>query len=239
MSDDNRPVVPVAVVTPVLARRLKRPDEGGPVAYQVRGIRFVHGESMYRHTLRSVHDQTVLPGGGIHVALDDERAERHGAGATRGAALRLALKVLAETYGNEHPDTTFVSFVDDDDLWYPNHLETHYRLLIEGDGADVAYSYFDGNSMPGWEITHKGRVWDPEDPHHITMTITVRSSFALRAVDQFDGPEMHPDWSGEDWRFITKLNELGARFKGTGDVTWHYRVHYGNTSGLTTKGDAL
>lgn len=238
--DDSRPRVPIAVAMPVLHRRTLTPAEGGPVAYQVPGIEFEHGLSMYQHAFASVARQTVDPAGSIHVALDDGRAERHGAGATRGRALRQALEHLHSLYREDpwvdHPYGTFVSFVDDDDLLYPPHLETHYRLLTEGDGADVAYSWFDGNDP---FAAHRGRRWDPQEPHHTTMTITVRSSFAQQAVDEFDGPEMHEDWSGEDWRFILKLNELGARFVGTGDVTWHYRCHQGNTSGLPSKGDAL
>lgn len=233
--DGDRPQVPIAVAMPVLPRRVLNVAEGGPVAYQVPGIRFEQGVSMFRHAVNSVYDQTVR-GVGLGVAIDGAEGAGYGAGATRQRALDQALKCLTD--GGHDLDASFVSFLDDDDLWYPHHLVTHHRLLTEGDGGDVAYSWFDGNEpFP----KHRGRVFDPEDPHHTTMTITVRASLAREAGKVFhqpDGP-MHQDWSGEDWQFILKLIELGARFVGTGECTWHYRVHYGNTSGLPTRGDAV
>lgn len=226
----------VIAVVPMLRKRTLTPAEGGPVAYQVPGIRFVHGVSMARHAINSIADQTV-PVRGVASAIDQpaEDGQAHGAGVTRGLALAEALKLI-EWHGVSRNEA-FVAFLDDDDLWYPHHLETHLRLLAEG--GDVAYSYFDGNQMQGWEVTHKGRVWDPAEPHHITTTTTVRASFAAEAADAFGIDAMHTEWSGEDWQFILNLNAMGARFVGTGDVTWHYRVHYGNTSGLPSKGDAL
>lgn len=234
---DNPPVV---VVTPALKRRTLTPAEGGPVAYQVPGIAFTSGLSMTDHAAASVADGTVKPYAHV-VSVDDDL---HGAGLNRLAALEDALDLL-ESHGLGNDYNSYVAFLDDDDLWYPHHLETHLRLL-RGDAdhrsADVAYSYFDGNKIgegdKAWDITHKGRVWDPKEPHHITTTITVRASFARAAKDAFAIDPMHPAWSGEDWRFILNLNEAGARFAGTGDVTWHYRVHFGNTSGLPTRGDA-
>ncbi len=126
-------------------------------------------------------------------------------------------------------------FIDSDDTWYPHHLETHWRLLQES-GADVAYSWFDGN-LPFPESTHRGRVWDPAAPHHTTMTITVRTELAKRVGFALDHPE---GWilAQEDWRLIVGLNEIGAKFIGTAETTWTYRVHGGNTSGMAGRGDA-
>lgn len=224
--DDDRPRVPVAVIMPVLQGRTVTPA-AGLEPYPVPGIRYVQGGSLYDQAMASVQDQTVLPVQ-VNMALDGPtiNTPQHGAGATRQRALALTTDRV-----------DWVSFLDDDDLWYPHHLETHLRIL-EQQGGDVAYSWFDGNDpFP----MHRGRAFDPEKPHHTTMTITVRRELAMEAGKMFaqpDGP-MHQDWSGEDWAFILRLIELGAKFVGTGDVTWHYRVHYGNTSGLTTKGDAL
>jgi hypothetical protein len=235
--DNSRPRVPVAVAMPVLHRRTLTPAEGGPVAYQVPGIEFEHGLSMFAHAFASVARQTVKPAGGINVAIDgDGGTPTRGAGPTRQAALNQALDNLERL--ELLPNRSFVSFIDDDDLWYPHHLETHHRMLTEGGGGDVAYSWFDGNDpFP----KHRGRVFDSKEPHHTTMNITVRADLAREAgkmLHQPDGP-MHQEWSGEDWQMILKLVELGARFVGTGEITFHYRVHYGNTSGLPTKGDAV
>lgn len=183
--------------------------------------------------LDSVLHQTVPPAA-ISLVVDD-----HGRGAA-GTRQRALDRVPHKQEGG----TEFVSFLDSDDMWYPNHLETHRRLLCGASGmedlGDVAYSWFDGNGIAQeWEKTHRGKAWDPrpDKGHHITMTITARTAYAKGS--SFLGPEMHPDWTGEDWRFILGLNELGARFVGTGEITWHYAVHGGNTSGSPLRGDAV
>ena len=70
------------------------------------------------------------------------------------------------------------------------------------------------------------------------MTLTVRTSLAKRAGFLQPDGWAHPEWAGEDWAFILRLCEMGAKFVGTGEETWHYAVHGGNTSGLPTRGDA-
>lgn len=166
----------------------------------------------------SIHAQTVRAGGGISIACD---LDGDGAAKTRQRAL-------------DEVETEFVSFLDSDDWLYPNHLETHWRILQES-GADVAYSWFGGN-RPFPESTHRGIPFDPEHPHHITMTITVRTSLAKAAG--FGDKPLHLEWAGEDWIHLLRLCELGAKFVGTGEETWHYAVHGGNTSGLPNRGDA-
>jgi hypothetical protein len=161
-------------------------------------------------------------------------------GAGAGPTRRLALaKALAR-------GTEWVSFLDSDDTWYPNHLQMHRHLVevgYDGTGADVAYSWFDGNQIGhgdlAWEITHRGRRFDPANPHHLTMTLTVRAELAAEAAAAFDIEPMHEEWTGEDWDFILRLARLGARFCGTGEVTWTYHIeHGGNTSGFPNRGDA-
>lgn len=179
----------------------------------------------------SIEAQTVIPRC-IEIVTDNVGA---GAGETRKLALA---KALAR-------GTQWVSFLDSDDMWYPNHLQMHRHLVEvgeDGTGADVAYSWFDGNQIGhgelSWEITHRGRRFDPKDPHHLTMTLTVRAELAAQVLDTQSIEPMHEEWTGEDWALILALRDLGARFCGTGKVTWHYRLHGGNTSGFPTRGDA-
>ena len=162
--------------------------------------------------VNSIHAQTVMLAGGISVALD---VNREGAARTRQRAL-------------DSVTTEWVAFLDDDDFWYPHHLETLLKLQRDT-GADVLYSWFDGNNpFP----MHRGRQWNPAEPHHITMNIMVRTRIAQAAGFLLpDGP-LHQDWMGEDWMFINKCAGHGAKFAGTGEVTWHYRLHGHHTSGL-------
>lgn len=188
-------------------------------AYEVPGIVHVPGGGLYEQAVTSIANQTVAPLA-LHVALD---VDRQGAAATRQRALDMAA---------EDPRATFVAFIDDDDLWYPHHLETHWNLLREHD-ADVAYSWFDGNEPFGPNPAHRGLAWDPEHPHHITMGITVRTELA-KAVG-FDVGMATAGCGNEDWQFLLGLNALGAKFVGTGEITFHYRLHRTNTSGLPSR----
>ena len=172
------------------------------------------GGDLFRHALYSVRKQTLPPAGGISVSLD---VDKKGAAVTRQRAL-------------DAVRTDYVAFLDDDDYFYPNHLEKLLGLL-QDNGADYAYSWFDGNDpFP----MHRGRQMDPADPHHTTMTVMVRTELAKEA-----GFVNHPDanevWPGEDWNFTLRCLELGGKFIGTGDVTWYYRVHGRNTSGLASR----
>lgn len=167
---------------------------------------------LFIQAVQSVRTQTLKPAGGISVSLDVDRA---GAAVTRQRAL-------------DGVRTKWVAFLDDDDFFYPHHLETLFGLLKDHD-ASYAYSWFDGNNpFP----QHRGRQMDPVDPHHTTMTVMVRTELAKEAGFR-DHSEANDVWSGgEDWNFTLRCLALGAKFIGTGDVTWHYRVHGGNTSGL-------
>lgn len=162
--------------------------------------------------VNGIHAQSVMLAGGISVALD---VNREGAARTRQRALMGV-------------ETEWVAFCDDDDFWYPHHLETLLNLQRET-GADVLYSWFDGNNpFP----MHRGRQFNHDEPHHITMNIMVRTFLAKTAGFLMPNGPLHQDWMGEDWQFIVRLAQLPTVFAGTAEVTWHYRTHGQHTSGL-------
>jgi len=172
------------------------------------------GGTMFNEAVRSVSEQTLPPTGGISVALD---VDKRGAAVTRQRAL-------------DAVRTEWVAFLDDDDYFYRGHLEMLSNLVRENE-ADYAYSWFTGNNpFP----MHRGRQMNLREPHHTTMTVLVRTELAKEAgfTPHADANEI---WPGEDWQFTLRCIELGARFIGTPEVTWHYRVHAGNTSGLAAR----
>lgn len=170
---------------------------------------------LLEQAFNSVRAQTQPPIGGISCSLD---VDRNGAAVTRQRAL-------------DGVRTTWVAFLDDDDYFYPNHLETLMNLAIDT-GADYVYSWFDGNNpFP----MHRGRQFNREEPHHTTMTVMVRTALAREAGFLLPNGPLHQDWMGEDWMFTLRCADAGAIFAGTGDVTWHYRLHGNNTSGLPTR----
>lgn len=172
-------------------------------------------DNLLREAVASAQSQVRPPLGGISVALDVDRA---GAAATRQRAL-------------DAVRTPWVAFLDDDDYFYPNHLQVLSDMASDT-GADYLYSWFDGNNpFP----MHRGRQMNVDEPHHTTMTVLVRTELAREAgFLQPDGP-LHQDWSGEDWQFTLRCIQLGAKFAGSSEVTWHYRVHGRNTSGLPSR----
>lgn len=175
--------------------------------------------------VESVRSQTLTPVGGHVVVLD---VQKLGAAATRQRAL-------------DAVRTEWVAFLDDDDYFYPHHLQVLYDL-VSVNQADYSYSWFDGNNpFP----LHRGRQMNVLEPHHTTMTVMVRTEIAQEAgFLQPDGP-LHQEWAGEDWQFqlkcIAQIRKkwgdatASEKIVGTRDITWCYAVHGGNTSGLPNK----
>lgn len=179
-------------------------------------------EKLRQEAILSVQQQTLKPRD-IYVALD---LQRQGAGEARNAA-------LWEIVSSSKTSPDFVAFIDDDDLWYPNHLQVLHDLHLDT-GADFLYSWFDGNE--GLQLDpefakNRGKQLDPLNPHHTTMNVMVRGWIAEQIRFRTDHPE---GWElpQEDWRFILDCIEAGAKFAGTGEATWFYRVHNNNTSGM-------
>jgi glycosyltransferase involved in cell wall biosynthesis len=167
--------------------------------------------------LKSVWMQ-VHPIDAVSVAVD---VNRQGAARTRQRALDAAL-------------TEWVAFLDDDDVLYPQHIEHLLSWALENQ-ADYTFSYFDltrtANVFASRErpMGHFGRTFDPEDPHHTTMTILVRRELA-QAVGFSDRPEGDIA-GGEDWRFLLGCVDAGAKIVHLPEQTWFWRHHDSNTSG--------
>lgn len=168
-------------------------------------------ELLRERALRSVFAQNLAPDSVI-VELDRHHT---GAGRTRNRALA---KVHSE----------WVAFLDDDDELYPHHLETllnHAKTT----GADVVWPWYDPAGLfTGDPLPHRGRQWDPEDPHTFPITALVRTSFAQRT--KFPDP-VSDAFSGEDWFFWIDLSKMGAKFSHTPEITWAWYFHGNNTSG--------
>lgn len=162
--------------------------------------------ALLRLALDSVLSQTT-PVSAISVAVDHLR---EGSAITRTRALAAAR-------------TEWVAFLDDDDVWYPQHLEKLTRAAREV-GADVAYSpcrAINGEQVV-WESI--GQPFDAEllyQRPYIYVTSLVRTALAQEA--KFDA-----DW--DEWGFYRRLHQLGAKFIFVPEVTWEYRGGHG-TSG--------
>lgn len=174
--------------------------------------------SLLGEALKSVYDQTER----VRETCISVDTQRLGAARNRDAALRKA-------------SSHWTTFIDDDDLMYPFHLQ---RLLdcAENSGADYVFSYFD-RAKGGDPLGHFGKVFDPKAPHHTTITVLVRTELA-KEVGFINHPDHNSQWSGEDWLFTLRCVDLGAKIVHHPEETWQWRRHSGNTSGIWGRGDA-
>lgn len=158
----------------------------------------------------------------VSIAVD---VDRQGAGHTRWRALEAAR-------------TTWVAFLDDDDLLLPQHLNallTH----AERTGADVVYPGChvldsEGQSIPlRPEWGNFGHDFDADllrEKSYIPITSLVRTEYAMRSL--FTPP------SGshyEDWGFYLGMLDAGATFSHLAEITWVWNHNGRNTSGQPDK----
>lgn len=161
-----------------------------------------------------------LPAAAISIAYDHER---QGAAVTRNRTV----------YGAQ---TEWVAFLDDDDEFYPFHLEK-LRECAEDTCADVVYPWFDVRGGTDPFPMHEGRQWDPNDPHIIPITTLVRRSVVIQAGG-FRPPradDQERTVANEDWHFWLEVSRLGAEIVHLPERTWRWHHDTGNTAGLPTR----
>lgn len=154
------------------------------------------------------------------IALD---VDGEGAAATRNRAL---MSVRAS-------DSPWVAFLDDDDLFMPEHLE---KLMnhARDTSADFVYSWFEPEGMRDpFPRTHFTEEFDPLNPIETTITTLVRTELA-QSVGFKPIPERKIN-SGEDYNFVLGCVAAGAKIRHLPERTWVYRYHGFNTSGLAEK----
>lgn len=160
----------------------------------------------------------------IHVEVD---LERTGSAETRNRAL-------------EQITTTWTAFLDDDDYFYPEHLDVLLKHA-EVTGADVVYpgcAVIDAVSRP-IEVKEEwgrfGQKFDPDllrEKSYIPVTSLVRTELAVQAGF---GPPAGITTPYDDWGFYLRLLDLGAKFEHVTEVTWVWHHHGNNTSGMPEK----
>lgn len=182
--------------------------------------------------IQSAENQT-LPPEAIVVVIDKDG---EGAAATR-------------TRGLEMVQTEWTAFLDDDDVFYPIHLQT-LKMHQETLGADFVFPWFDvvGGSDPFPSNEH--REFDVENPHQTTITFLVRTEAALAVggfvyepgVDAEDpGTDGQGNRAGEDLRFVIRLARAGYKIGHLHQRTWrwnHWRKpdgSAGNSMGLPSR----
>lgn len=128
-----------------------------------------------------------------------------------------------------------VALLDDDDVWYPNHLATVWRAM-QLTGADVVYAdCAEVGRRDGYSI--RVRDFDAdllERENFICVPATLVRLDALRSVGGFAGGAL------EDWDTWKRMAAAGASFVHVPVVTVSYRFHsdnltYGGVDPLATR----
>jgi glycosyltransferase involved in cell wall biosynthesis len=119
-------------------------------------------------------------------------------------------------------NTPYIAFLDDDDIFYENHIET---LVENASGADLVYSWCD---MIGLNTS-----WNPNSlfdekklfrQNFIPVTCMVKTK-TFRMLGGFSEVARE-----EDWDLWMRLVRSGGVVKCVPKVTWAYRKHEGNRS---------
>lgn len=136
--------------------------------------------------------------------------------------------------------TPWIAWLDDDDEWYPQHVE---RLIAcaAATHADYVYSYWDTTITPNYfgdpaklhppteHYGHYGREFDPANPTDTTSTILVRTELAcLVPYRPWNGTDTV---SNEDHWFMIGCRDAGAKIVHLPEQTWRWGHHPGNTAG--------
>jgi glycosyltransferase involved in cell wall biosynthesis len=165
-----------------------------------------------RAALASVVTQTVQPSA-IVVEYDHDRT---GAAATKNRALA---KVTTE----------FVAWIDDDDLWFPNHLEI-LTAAQAATGADVVYPW---PLMNGAGDPRPDRFGVPFDAAELRRGSYIPTTALFRAelAQQVGGFQKPPGSPYDDWGLWLAMLKAGAVFHHVPERTWQWNVTGQNTSG--------
>lgn len=136
--------------------------------------------------------------------------------------------------------TRWVAFLDSDDEWLVNHVET--LLTHATSDVDVIYTGCrvigpDGREIPLQDEWGRfGQSFDADlmrATSYIPVTSLVRVDFAQRAYFHTPGETDY-----DDWGFYLNLLDAGARFLHVPKITWVWHHHGHNTSGRPDRGDA-
>jgi len=145
--------------------------------------------------LRSVEKQTVAPAS--HIVIVDET--------DYVSKMRKLVSMVETEYYVE---------VDDDDIVYPEHIETLSANL----GADLVWTWCDVTGAPHSYNSHytPGRL---AEINYIPSNCAVRTETVERVGGWIDVRKAdHPDWN--IWR---RMETAGATFVNVPKVTWNYR----------------
>jgi LmbE family N-acetylglucosaminyl deacetylase/glycosyltransferase involved in cell wall biosynthesis len=198
-------------------------------------VRTRNRPALLREALESLRAQTARPAQVI--VVNDGGASLAGLEDVSGGAFDLVLEEFAESRGRSAAANRgvslarndLVSFLDDDDLCYPDHLERLVRAhrsgpepVVYSDAATVVYR----RREESWEPLHRTLQYSLDfDPDYLLLAnyIPLHTLLLPRALYERAGSfDEKLDYS-EDWDFLIRLS-LQSAFRHVRAVTCEYRV---------------
>lgn len=189
-------------------------------------------EDRFLQALESINAQT-RPVDQIVVESDFHRT---GAACARNRALQ---RVTSD----------YVAFLDDDDEWLPNHVESLMKVAETDPSIDVVYPVpefrgrhkpssirvrLGGRFVPPWglEFTEEHRQYLIQTNNFIPVTALVKTE-AIRSVGGFPEPgDSDARLSiAEDWLMFRRLAMKGCKFHHLDEVTWIWERGNWHTEG--------
>jgi glycosyltransferase involved in cell wall biosynthesis len=155
--------------------------------------------------LNSVAEQIVLPA--QHIVVED-----NGEGFVKTVNKAVAMV-----------NTEFFCLVDDDDIIYPNHVETLHNNLK----ADIVWTWCRvvGRDLSFNSFYEPGKLQiQPYIPSNMLMKTSLWNKMeGYRDKNHSEVP--HPDWD-----MLRRCERSGATFLCVPEITWEYRFHGKNLS---------
>jgi glycosyltransferase involved in cell wall biosynthesis len=188
--------------------------QGGSKRFPVRGevlitavIPLYNGAPFIREALQSVLDQQLVPD---EIIVVDDGSTDSGSQIVAEMATRFPIRLLrkdnggqssARNLGVDHAHGDLIAFLDQDDVWYPNHLAELVKPFLENRAIELgwAYSDMDEINQAGEMMTHNilGSIANASHPKtdlasclrqdmFVLPSATVVSRKAFRSVGGFD-----------------------------------------------------
>ena len=194
-------------------------------------IPLFNGEEWIRSTLESVTEQSCAPSEVI--VVDDGSTDASPSIARSFSEVRLLENpgngpASARNHGSRATEAEAIAFLDQDDLWHPDHLKTLSRALEAHPDAAGAFSRitsFRSSSTPQFAVdSGSSRLYNPwEDYPRNVLGQPVGGLLRREPYEQVDRWPTH--FSGcDDYHLWLKLGVVGE-FVVTSSTTAAHRIH--------------
>ena len=165
-----------------------------------------HRHSFLADNMMSVREQTVTPRAHL-IGLDYARV---GGQKTLNNLIRQA-------------DTTWVAPLADDDIFYPDYLETLLANVEEDTAMIYGWCKVSGN-REGWNLCQPFSEGQLRKGPYIPATVMLRKD-VWEELNGYSEIEVC-----EDYAFQIKLLDAGYKIKNVQKIIWEYRFHGRNVS---------